>query len=609
MIVLATIVRLAVLLGYESRLEYMEAKWAMQSVRAMHGAASGRYHPMDYVWARHPYEPGVAASIYLGGILFRLLGVSPLWFKAMGILFSLPILPLAYVVLSRHIGRRATRITALLIALSPAMYAKWNVKPYYFSFTILANLAMAELVFQIVFERRRSFWRAAALGLVAGLSTLSAPFALPMIAAIALTWVLLGRRTLRLPAALAAVSGFVVGFCPLIYRDWQHDWTYLHTLCERTKPAHFTSLWRALTVRLSYLFGQTGAVEGAAPHTWASLAYFACFAIGLLWLLVRLAPALLRHGLKSHRADSPPAPKETFVLVYILVYLLAWTRSGQEMRYLIPLFPFALVPIAMLIDWLRPRSVQVGALLAVCAAGAFGIVGFSQAPKHGWDKFDYWQPRYKTLVEFLDQQGIAAIYTSHFLAPHLMFESRGRVVAHHEYAAWTGYRDVVDGAKRYAFVYEAGSYYDTGLAEALRRRAISLEKATISNVNVYYRLNPSIRLGDVPGLGVPTHGVCWDEETLHASLRLDPGWTQRRLELARGYFARGRVGDAERAANAALHYDRAAWQAYVLLGRIAHSRKNPSERDRLWQAAVAAHPAAAGVVRRLQAELAGGPQP
>ena len=600
MVVLATILRVAILLGYESVLDSEEAVWALQSIRAMPGAAKSPYHPLHYVWQRHAHELGVAVPVYLGSVFFWLFGVSAMCFKSMGVVLSLPILPMAYFILARHIGRRVARIAALLIALSPAMYAKWNVKPYYFSLAIIANLAMAELALQIIFDRRNDLLRCGLLGLVAGLSLLNAPFGVPMIATIALVWIALGRHTLRPRAWLAAALGFVIGFSPMLLLDWHHEWRYSHMMLARSlRVLPAAPVW-ALPVKFSYLFGQTAIIEGAAPHTAASLVYCVLFVLGVCWLVVRYAGQLMRQAMRSHQTDAPRPPAAALFLVYILVYLVAWARSGQEMRYLIPIFPLALVPIAMMIAAIRPRAVRAGLLIAVSAAGAAGILGFAQSPKHGWDRLDYWRPEYRPLLDLLSDRKITAIYTSRFIGAHLVFDSRGAITAYHNYVAWPEYLTRVDQATTYAYVYESGSYYDTALVRALARRKVEYMKATVADVNVYHGLIPPVRLHQIRGLEVPTHGACWDEEAYLASLRLEPTWTERRLDLALGYHRQGRHQEAIRQARIGLQHDPAAVEAYVLLGIVYQSLGNTAARDDMWNQAVRIDSGAAARVRRLK---------
>ena len=563
----------------------------------MPGAAGGPYHPMRYVWDRDAYKPGVAVFIYLGSLFFRLFDVSAMCFKSMGIVLSLPILPLAYVLVARHIGREQARITALLVALPPAMYAKWNVKPYYFALVILANLAMAELALQIIFDRKAGFVRCGLLGLVGGLSLLNAPFGLPMMAAIGLVWLALGRSTLRARTLSAVAAGFLVGFSPLIFHDWRVNWVYLRGMFGRVGlAAHSSAAW-ATTTKLSYVFGQTAMVEGAAPHTVASLTYYAFFVAGVCWLGVKYTVPFVRRAVSQTR---PSPPKGAFFLVYVLVYVLAWVKSPREMRYLIPIFPFALVAIAIMLCDVRVRAARAGLLLVVSAAGLFGILGFAQSPKHGWDRIDYWQPRYKALLALLDRQDVKAVYTSFFIGPHLMFDSRDAVVAYHGYVAWPEYRTVVDKAQRYAYLYEKGSYYDNVLSDALEKRSVKHKKKTISGINVYYALEPALRLDDIPDLDVTTDGAAGDEESLLASLRLDPGWTGRRVQLAKHYRRRGRHEEAIRQARDALRRDPKAAAAYILLGRIYQDLGDTAKRDEMWLQAERVDPRGGIAIRRLE---------
>ncbi len=597
MIVAATILRVAVLCGYESCLDTEEARGALQSVRYMRGADRGPYDPWRYIEVLQPHEPGVAVPLWIAALLFRVFGVSALCFKSVGVLLSLPILPLTYWIVARHMSRRAAGITALLMVLSPAMFAKWNVKPYYFSQTIIANLLLFELACQIVFDRKGGFLRCAALGLVAGLAAINGPFSFPMIAAVAVAWVCFGRPMLRPLTVLPAALGFALGFTPLLLMGGKIATRYFSALMARSGAApHSGWLW-ALTGKLSYIFGQTAPVEGAQPHTVASLTYYAAFAASMCWLAARQAGPMARHAVGG---PPPRLAKRSLLLIFLGGHIFSWALSPQEMRYLIPIFPFALVAIALAISDVRMRVVRIGMAVAVAAAGLAGILDFSQSPKRGWDKIDYWTPAHAELLDLLNRDGVTGIYTSFFIGPHVMFDSRDAITAYHRYVAWREYEDAVDRAERYAFVYQSGSIYARAIEDALARRGVQYRKQSAGGFGVWTDLRPALRLRKIAALDVATPGAAWDEEAWEASLRLDPNWTQRRVEDAEGLLLAGRVDEAMEQLDEAVRRDPEAGAAYVLMGAIYRRKGDLAKRDEMWARAVLVDPKAARMVLRLK---------
>jgi len=294
--------------------------------------------------------------VYLG-LVWRVLGYSPLVTRAAIALMAAAVLVVLYKLAREAAGREAALWSALLLALSPLFFAQSTLVHLDLTAALFTTLA-------VLFLLRGQLWLFAAGASLAILSKETAVVLLPV--AWLYTWKaqrrpVAGRWTRRAAAPLVAPLAVAAAWA-----------LYYH---------HATGYWTGNREYLSYnLYGTLSPVR--IFWTFLRRAY-ELFVGGFNWLVVAAAAVGLWWGRKRGPSGSAVVANDTCwrSLVFlagglIAVYLLLLSVVGGAVlpRYLLPVFPlFYLVAVAWILRLPRRPARWVLSFVAASFVGAWFI--------------------------------------------------------------------------------------------------------------------------------------------------------------------------------------------------------------------------------------------
>ena len=191
--------------------------------------SEGRYFPF-YMYGQ-AYDAGAAWEAYLAAILFKLFGVGVILLKSCIAILSLACFVLFYA-MARLIYDQATAIFAVVaFALSPALL-KWHSEVRGYSFYFLSIVVLTIFFWRIASSptTQRKDW--VFFGLASGLSVWCLELSLTLNAAF---WLLLAlRRKLSIRNAGIALTGFLIGYAPVILFNFTHQFANWRTVFQAT---------------------------------------------------------------------------------------------------------------------------------------------------------------------------------------------------------------------------------------------------------------------------------------------------------------------------------------------------------------------------------------
>lgn len=296
------------------------------------------YRLMDY--QGDPYAGGSLLMGILAIPLFAILGDSLFVLKLVTLPFLLGTALAAWLLIRRHLDRRAALLVPLLFFLPPYPSSRlslvaWgdNVQVPLFIFLVLILLQA------LLHAQGRSWWRALSLGLVAGFGVYyhyHTALPLALIALLALGW---ERR--RLPArSLALVFlGFCLGFSPWLVYNLGHGWEALNISAYGSVAQAGQGIAARYPMRLlSLLTWVPAASLGPGPAMWswalcfsvlAWLVFLGCwgFLVAREWSFLRILPRALLAGRLPSGSDG------SWLLLFFLFYPLFFAIVAAALPY------------------------------------------------------------------------------------------------------------------------------------------------------------------------------------------------------------------------------------------------------------------------------------
>jgi len=288
---------------------------------------------------------------------FLVFGPSTFAVRISGILFHLATLATLMLLVHRQFGRLASIFAGALIVLVPPSLARIDVLSYGDHIESLPFMfGTALLAFTFIEDRTGRRWGlAAALGVAAALCFTWHPQARFGLATLGLTCLVLAPRKLLSPDSwLALAPGVALGLVPFFLGNWLTARNGLAVL-ESTSSDLMgggTASGRALKWLHLWTRDLPGALQYDRP-LWNVLTILLAAGCAL-GLLVAAARAIRRRELTWHallvRAGWFVAYPLGFSLVYTFInleILLTDVETAIAVRYILPIVPFVLLPIAI----------------------------------------------------------------------------------------------------------------------------------------------------------------------------------------------------------------------------------------------------------------------
>jgi hypothetical protein len=419
LISLFIVIRLAVLFSYTDRLYETEE---LYHGTITHEIITGSVMPLwEYLDYKVEYFPGGSLT---AGILavpfFLILGHTYVALKLVGLTFALGTFILWFIFLKEFFNKKIAIIAGLLFIFCMPFYTKtslitWGSHPEANFFTILSFFIFYRIFFdksgpvekEISGLYRHKGMHFFYLGLVAGFGLWFIQTYMLTILFLSLCWFILDKGILLRRAFYIFAIGFLLGISPLLYygllykapvldvngRLFLADFIPIH-------PGYFLVKFLKLFVLSlpnSFLFNNFSFIPGQV----LSYLYYFIFLGGFIYLLwvnrkylfICLKSLLYPVTLKGERVLPSAISKETFLLIYPLLFFIGyslskysvssvrWANPGDWLdyigyRYMVPVIPFVLVVIAIWLDKIRNRQMLRGILFSLALIlGAIGNLG------------------------------------------------------------------------------------------------------------------------------------------------------------------------------------------------------------------------------------------
>ena len=252
----------------------------------------GRYLPF-YPYGV-PYNGSEAWEAYVAVIPMSIFGIGVVALKSSTVILSLVCLVVFYLMALRLLGQRIATLASFIFALSPSLL-KWHFQPRGYAFYFI-DIPLLVLLF-LFLESRKTIPAASALlfGIVSGLSVWCLELILPVLATL---WALLIlRRKMSILNFVLAVTGFAVGYAPVIWWNFSHSFANWHFLFfEKPESAGLTarfgfSAWREIFVHEMPKFFSADTVLWYYPETnWIGYVMYA----GAIAAIIAAASSALR---------------------------------------------------------------------------------------------------------------------------------------------------------------------------------------------------------------------------------------------------------------------------------------------------------------------------
>jgi hypothetical protein len=375
--------------------------------------------------------PAFGWGLNYGGIQ-ELLLTAPIFWLFGSSWIALRIVPMIIwavtAVLIWRVGRRtigepaATVAGALFLVWPPYLFYELEHQHGYYASDVFYCALLMLLALRVVDETTTA--RAAVLGLVAGLAWWQTSHVAPVLA-IVIAWTI-WRRPQVLRKLWIALPLAVLGALPWIVWNLKHDWGSFDVVGY---DAHST-YWHRLRVFVSPLLPmilgvrEPGTQRLLLPHLLTDL---------VLAILAGLFAYSAVRAIRAYRGN-------TFILYVValafpFVYAIsAYTIESADPRYLVVLTPV----LALLLAQLASTRVRGAALLALGTLVSVGLVHIAIVHHH--PEVD--PPRdFRPLISTLDRLGVHYVFSSHWVAYRLAFETNERIVAvknNWEYVTWDG---------------------------------------------------------------------------------------------------------------------------------------------------------------------------
>jgi hypothetical protein len=446
---------------------------------------------------------------YLGSLeaftaapLFLAFSANGLILKLVPLAYSLGFLVLSALVAHRLFGTGPAVLTAIYLALPPAMWALWSTKARGGYAEVLFLSESLLLLSLWLGSRRRSAWGCLAWGAIAGLALwthlLAVVYIVPAVAFLALR-----RRDWRLVDPLAAAGGFVVGAAPLLVANLTYGFETLGVVGGPSGVAvePVGELLRFLRTGVAMLAGVGRPVPPptlAEDMAWnvptaGPLPIVVLLLIGLgavLWLYAGSVRELV-----SRAQPGPGSDASLLVMVALMVpATLVFTSYGYfmaEPRYALPLY--SVVPLAAAAVWRLPGLLRWGACGAVLVLNVWNIFATAALVVRPAGLLDTTPANRVVLIDYLEKQDRHQVYTDYWIAQTMMFESGEQVQA----------AVIADGPNRYlpaadnvaqtpnaVTVFVRDSDADKRFAARLQEVGATADVATVDVYHVYSEVTP-----------------------------------------------------------------------------------------------------------------------
>ena len=347
----------------------------------------GRFFPF-YMYGQ-PYNAGGAWEAYLAAIAFAFFGVSVISLKSCIVVLSLLCLFLFYRMSLALYDQRTSLLATVAFALAPSLL-KWHFQVRGYSWYFLSIPILTMLFASIESDRVPNQRTLFLFGVASALSVWCLELAIPLIGALWLLLIL--RRRLSLNNAAAGLSGFVMGYAPVIAFNFTHhfiNWRYL--IVERpgggfSSLFHLSAFGRIFVDEMPKFFGPDTILwyYSDTPASGYVFYVIAVLAVGVaMWPFLR-SPSKIIQALRGDLSDRRQEKDFDMLALTLASFVPYLTMSAGVPSYFfggcffLSMLTGRMLERSFSSSTALPRLSGVGALAAILVTGVLVMIRVGQ---------------------------------------------------------------------------------------------------------------------------------------------------------------------------------------------------------------------------------------
>jgi 4-amino-4-deoxy-L-arabinose transferase-like glycosyltransferase len=329
-----------------------------------------------------PSGGGFLLVVLLAVPISYVLGVSVFSFKLVGLLFSLGILIMVYLILKKVYNKKVALIASFLIILSPPYYTIRNLitsgnylESIFFSFVIIY------FFFESLLDKKNETKKVFLFGLFTGFGTWV--YYSSLVAFLSCIIFLLLTKNFKIinkKNILIFIIAFIIGFSPWIFSNFSEGFNSMEKLNYIVKPDFYKpgifklklqKLYNLLVldIPISFYFNDISSIS----KKFFAYSYYSIFAFSFLSLFIFNIKKVYREIILKKTKKKGYFPKDLFFLIYFVVYILIFVLTNLKIKYQF----YSLWDIRMVISHSNIFSIQPFIMIII----AIGIYKFLNKKK------------------------------------------------------------------------------------------------------------------------------------------------------------------------------------------------------------------------------------
>ena len=482
--------RIPILLSHGN---FVTGDGAVVGIMAKH-ISEGKNFP--FYFYKQYYGGGRVIEAYSAALLFKLFGISGLVLTLVPLAFSFMIILLVYFIIKKYFSYELAFLSAILIIFSGILLEPSFESSGYIE-TIFFILIGVYIFFNIYFDNKNSLKNLILFGFINGVAYWSFDFGIIFFIFYILLLIAKNRLKFIRRDLLIILPSFLIGGILMVISVIKLGLSFLTETINTQNPNFVTAVKGMFVHDLPRFFGIGNFHNFISDVHLVNWIYYLIFLFSLVCLIYihRMNLFFFFRKQKIH--------KELLFLSLLILYFVVYSLSsfsGVAPRYLMPLYPFIDIIIAIFILKIYKNFNYLAYLFIII----FIIVGFvniywlftAKEVVDGKVKTEF--DTIKKINEFLNSKNIKYVYTTYFMKWRLIFENKEKIIASCNHLCPCAYRyeyyeHEVDKSDNFAYIFHNSSSYVEIFEDAFEHYNITYKKKNIGNKMIFYSLSKPLR--------------------------------------------------------------------------------------------------------------------
>ena len=512
LIVLFLVVRVILLIGQP----YLDGDNSYVAVFAKH--ISDKDIRPFFGYNEH-YNGGLVVESYLAALLFKLFGVSSIVFKLSALLFSLTLLIISYLFLSKYFTNEIAFISCILYAVPTHFFAEWNLYVVGYMMALLMHIILLWMIFDFFYNNKRSPAFLIVFGLLSAFSYYVLEYVIVLLFVFFIFWFVENKKFFLSKEFWIYVSSFIVGLIPVIIynittnlANIKHLFagSFIHRIVckynlmpkevqfgDRLVPHCdvFSYFQKGINVKSFFL--------NVFPNFFSDTIYGMIFSIIFLVLFCYLfykyrkdIITFLSHLIPRKSIKIKKLNKGIFLFIYTLIFILAYFFSGHTDNYhLFPIYPFTffLMGIALIDIFKSKRKLLLCIIFIILIGNLVDNIAFAKTEKIEDGKGDY-----SNIISFLNNIDVTHFYSTYFIKWRIIFQTKESIIGSCENLCpcvyrYPPYEEEVKNSASFVYILNKDSKIEMSLRTYLKDNDINYNIEEINTKLIFYNISTKIR--------------------------------------------------------------------------------------------------------------------